>query len=709
MTKLKIKILSIIALAIANLLLLAFLVTTNRITYDDEGRGLSAGVSHWLDGEFGLANDMPPLARMAAVTPLLPLGVKAESTRPDGDEPAVRLDRELRYAGRFAHVNLAFFEYLCLARATGFLWWLLGALLIFRWSGRLYGGAAGCLAVLVWSVLPNVLAHEQLLTPGLPAAVACAVATYAFRDYLLRPSWENACVTGFLLGVAQLVEFASLLLMIAWPMLALAHRATVGGEGAAGLTPRARLLQLTLLAAICVWVINVGYGFRGSGTPLGRLDFASRAFTRGGRPSGESPDAGALVNRFDGTWPGRLIVPLPAAYLEGLDRRLAESSVGPGRRTREEGDGANSPRSDSPTTGMGVPLGVWVMALWSLSLSFKQRHGGTRGFEELTLWLCGGTGLVLSTCATIPVGPEVFILLATPYAVVVASQLASIVTPPRGKAGWAAAALIGWALISCLYSINQAYFTPYRTTLLRQDLVRQGRKLGLAVPDWRTSVGAGAEERGLFYRTFVDSRGVGINYALFVPKGYRGDRPYPLILFLHGWGDRGTNGRKFTEVGLPFTLKFREIDFLVLCPQGRIGRWDADGDDARRAIELLGAVQAEYRVDPKRISLAGVSSGGAGVWNLAARYPDVWAAIVPVAGSCNPALARAVKHIPCWCFHNRYDGDAPVENPREMIESMKALGGQPRYVEYPSIGHRAWERAYVSPDLYRWLSQQRLP
>ncbi len=121
-------------------------------------------------------------------------------------------------------------------------------------------------------------------------------------------------------------------------------------------------------------------------------------------------------------------------------------------------------------------------------------------------------------------------------------------------------------------------------------------------------------------------------------------------------------------------------------------------------------MQHEFRVNPKRISLTGLSSGGDGVWGLAAKYPDRWAAIVPVAsGGGDPAQAARFKRIPCWCFHNRYDEDAPVAGPREMIKALRTAGGSPRYTEYRDTNHNAGERAYILSDLFEWMSRQRLP
>jgi poly(3-hydroxybutyrate) depolymerase len=240
------------------------------------------------------------------------------------------------------------------------------------------------------------------------------------------------------------------------------------------------------------------------------------------------------------------------------------------------------------------------------------------------------------------------------------------------------------------------------------DARRIRRELGLRAIESSESARTAATG-GLQYHTFVDSRGSRSRYAMFIPPEYRGDRPYPLILFLHGYGDRGVRGQQFTAVGLPPALESQKhgCGFFVLCPQGQSGFWHPEGDDTRRAMELLDAVQREYRIDPARIYLSGLSSGGASVWELGARFASRWAALVPVSSSGRPDLVPAIAGIPCWCFHNSHDPGSPVSNPRQMIAALRAAGAAPKYTEYFGMDHNAWDRAYVTSELYDWLILQR--
>jgi predicted peptidase len=124
-------------------------------------------------------------------------------------------------------------------------------------------------------------------------------------------------------------------------------------------------------------------------------------------------------------------------------------------------------------------------------------------------------------------------------------------------------------------------------------------------------------------------------------------------------------------------------------------------------MAILADVQKDYVTDPKRLYLTGVSMGGYGTWSLAAKYPERWAAIVPVCGGGDPGSAEAIKHIPCWCFHGGADRTVPPDTSRTMIAALKEAGASPRCDEYPGVGHDSWDKAYATSDLYEWLLRQR--
>ena len=200
-------------------------------------------------------------------------------------------------------------------------------------------------------------------------------------------------------------------------------------------------------------------------------------------------------------------------------------------------------------------------------------------------------------------------------------------------------------------------------------------------------------------------------YVLFVPHSYKGDKEYPLILFLHGAGERGTDGEKQVKQGIGNAIKFKgkekSFPFIVILPQARKG-WQADGDDAKRALAILDEVEKTYKVDNKRIYLTGLSMGGFGTWSLATAYPDKWAAIAPICGGGNPKMAEKIKNIPCWCFHGGSDPTVKVQRSRDMIKALKEAGGNPRYSEFPYVGHDSWDPAYATQELYPWFLAHQL-
>jgi predicted peptidase len=200
---------------------------------------------------------------------------------------------------------------------------------------------------------------------------------------------------------------------------------------------------------------------------------------------------------------------------------------------------------------------------------------------------------------------------------------------------------------------------------------------------------------------------------LYVPPSYDGRELFPLIVFLHGFSDRGSDGRGHTKVGLAPAIRRAEkssqaFNYLALFPQSQSGSWWAGSADGELVMKEIAAVEKKYAVDPSRIYLTGHSSGGIGTWNLAQEYPARWAAIVPVAADAYPPGAASVSHIPCWCFHGSADRVFPVERARQMVQALKDAGGQPRYTEYPRLDHNIWRSVYVMPELYEWLAQQRL-
>jgi predicted peptidase len=239
-------------------------------------------------------------------------------------------------------------------------------------------------------------------------------------------------------------------------------------------------------------------------------------------------------------------------------------------------------------------------------------------------------------------------------------------------------------------------------TSLRSLLVAAGL-LGLGLAPAATGA-----EHGFLDRTYRDAAGKEFKYVLFVPYDYQGDKAYPLILYLHGSGEGGTDGRKPVHVGLGPAIRKQEMTFpfLALFPQTPRSDWDADAEDSRRALAILDEVQQTYRVDPQRVYLTGMSSGGDGTWSFAIKDPRRWAALVPVCGEGDPREAGKIKDIPCWYFMGSADSPNDVKLARAMVEALKAAGADLTYTEYPGLGHGIWDKAYGTPELYEWLLKQ---
>jgi predicted peptidase len=214
-------------------------------------------------------------------------------------------------------------------------------------------------------------------------------------------------------------------------------------------------------------------------------------------------------------------------------------------------------------------------------------------------------------------------------------------------------------------------------------------------------------ETGFVRKVFKGKDGES-KYVVFVPHGYTGEKEYPLILFLHGSGERGDDGEAPVKQGIGNAITFKggekKFPFFVVFPQCRAkGNWGADRPDADRALAILDEVQKSYKIDNKRIYLTGLSLGGHGTWSLAAAHPDRWAAIVPICGWGDTATADKIKDIPCWGFIGDKDNAKLVDSTRAMIAALKKAGANPRYSEFPNVGHNSWDPAYVTPELYPWL------
>jgi predicted peptidase len=199
--------------------------------------------------------------------------------------------------------------------------------------------------------------------------------------------------------------------------------------------------------------------------------------------------------------------------------------------------------------------------------------------------------------------------------------------------------------------------------------------------------------------------GATVRYLLYLPPGYgKDDRRWPLVLFLHGAGERGRSLEAVKRHGPPKLVEQGEdFPFILvspLCPA-----------DEQWSVPLLRAllenVEGTHRTDPARIYLTGLSMGGNGTWRLAAAMPGHFAAIAPVCGWGDAGSVCALKEIPVWVFHGKKDGVVPFEASEAMVDALKECGGNVRFTEYPDAGHDSWTETYENPELYAWLLAQR--
>jgi predicted peptidase len=208
---------------------------------------------------------------------------------------------------------------------------------------------------------------------------------------------------------------------------------------------------------------------------------------------------------------------------------------------------------------------------------------------------------------------------------------------------------------------------------------------------------------------------VEINYLLFLPKGYdaKAEKLWPLMLFLHGSGERGTNVWKVATHGPPKNVTSKpDFPFIMVspqCPEGRI--WSND-----QLLPLLEEIMRTHKVDKSRVYLTGLSMGGYGTWSLGLTYPELFAAIVPICGGgdfISPFLSSrekpaALRSLGIWAFHGAKDPVVPLAESERMVELSKKLGvREAKLTVYPEAGHDAWTETYKNPELYEWLLEHK--
>jgi len=236
-------------------------------------------------------------------------------------------------------------------------------------------------------------------------------------------------------------------------------------------------------------------------------------------------------------------------------------------------------------------------------------------------------------------------------------------------------------------------------------------------------------QTGFLDRT-VSLAGKAYHYQVYVPADYATKPSWPAILFLHGAGERGTDGLLQTNVGLAPAIRQNPSRYpaIVVFPQvPPDSQWV--GTPADVAVAALQQTLREFHVDQSRVYLTGLSMGGHGTWYIAYRHPELFAAIVPICGwvrdfamfrgsvpvvpgdsaSVMPSLVQKLGKLPIWIFHGEVDQVVNVNGSREPAAALKAAGANVQYTEFLGLNHNVWDAAYGSDEFVRWLFAQQKP
>lgn len=223
---------------------------------------------------------------------------------------------------------------------------------------------------------------------------------------------------------------------------------------------------------------------------------------------------------------------------------------------------------------------------------------------------------------------------------------------------------------------------------------------------------------------FITKTGDTLRYRMLSPQHAEPGKHYPLVLFMHGAGERGNDNTKQLANGVK---TFADSAILVQYPCFVIApqipentRWvETDywlpshsmpvnpSVNMRNTMLLLDSLCLRPEIDTTRIYITGLSMGGYGVWDAISRWPKRFAAAVPLCGGADTSKAAVIRDIPVWMFHGALDKAVPVSRSRDMNAALKKAGGHPRYTEYPKTGHAIWDKTFANPELYEWLFNQK--
>lgn len=200
------------------------------------------------------------------------------------------------------------------------------------------------------------------------------------------------------------------------------------------------------------------------------------------------------------------------------------------------------------------------------------------------------------------------------------------------------------------------------------------------------------------------TKNISVNYVLQFPDDYKKEKhDWPLIVFLHGSGERGNDLSKLSIHGpLKYVENGNKLDAVILapqCPEKQV--WDMDV-----LTTLIKEVVLKHRINFTRVYLTGLSMGGYGTWELALEHPEMFAAVAPICGRINYTFsenASKLKDKPVWVFHGAKDEVVSIANSEKMVKALKNAGGNPKFTIFPEAGHDSWSKPYSDVDFYTWL------
>ena len=224
-------------------------------------------------------------------------------------------------------------------------------------------------------------------------------------------------------------------------------------------------------------------------------------------------------------------------------------------------------------------------------------------------------------------------------------------------------------------------------------------------------------------RVYRNASGETLPYRLLRPKAYDAGRAHPLVVFLHGMGERGSDNESQLVNGVSELFasdatmeRFPAVVIVPQCPDGEDlneSSWSNWQDETpaitkptRLVLEIVEAMREQFTIDAERMYIGGLSMGGFGTWDVILEHPDLFAAAFPICGGADPRKAERIASLPLWVFHGAKDETVPPHLSRDMVRAIQEAGGHPGYSEYPDVGHDSWTSAFEEPRLLPWLFSQ---